>query len=117
MYREKGNHIVTTAIEQRAKPGRRQAVGAARVRGDVCTGAARRPGRDRCDSPALTDKTILISVMYANNEIGTIQDMAAIGKLAKEKAIIFHADATQAVGKIPVNVEAAGIDLLSCPPI
>ena len=63
---------------------------------------------------ALTDKTILISVMFANNEVGTIQDMAAIGKLAKEKGIIFHADATQAVGKIPVNVEAAGIDLLSC---
>ncbi len=63
---------------------------------------------------AITDKTILISVMFANNEVGTIQDIAAIGKLAKEKGIIFHTDATQAVGKVPVNVEAMGIDLLSC---
>jgi cysteine desulfurase len=63
---------------------------------------------------ALTDKTILISVMFANNEVGTIQDMAAIGKLAKARGILFHADATQAVGKIPVDVEAMGIDLLSC---
>ena len=62
---------------------------------------------------ALTDKTILISVMLANNEIGTVQDIAAIGKLAKEKGIVFHTDATQAVGKVPVDVEAMGIDLLS----
>ena len=62
---------------------------------------------------ALTDKTILISVMFANNEIGTIQDIAAIGKLAKEKGILFHTDATQAVGKVPIDVEAMGIDLLS----
>src|SRR5438445_242961 len=114
MYREKGNHIVTTAIEQRASL-------------DVCKRLERqgfemtyvpvRPdGLVELDAirQAITDKTILISVMFANNEIGTIQDMAAIGKLAKERGIIFHADATQAVGKIPVNVEAAGIDLLSC---
>src|SRR5881397_4374052 len=114
MYREKGNHIVTTAIEQRASL-------------DVCKRLERqgfemtyvpvRPdGLVELDAirQAITDKTILISVMFANNEIGTIQDMAAIGKLAKEKGIIFHADATQAVGKIPVNVEAAGIDLLAC---
>ena len=114
MYREKGNHIVTTAIEQRAsldvcKRLERQ--------GCVVTYVPVRPdGLVELDAirEAITDKTILISVMYANNEIGTIQDMAAIGKLAKEKGIIFHADATQAVGKIPVNVEAAGIDLLSC---
>jgi cysteine desulfurase len=114
MYREKGNHIVTTAIEQRASL-------------DVCR-RLERQGYEVTQVPvrpdglvevdaireALTDKTILISVMYANNEIGTIQDVAAIGKLAKEKGIIFHADATQAVGKIPINVEASGIDLLSC---
>jgi cysteine desulfurase len=52
--------------------------------------------------------------MFANNEIGTIQDIAAIGRLAKEKGVIFHTDATQAVGKISVDVEAMGIDLLSC---
>jgi cysteine desulfurase len=114
MYREKGNHIVTTAIEQRASL-------------DVCK-RLERQGYEVAYVPvrpdglvdletlrgAITDKTILISVMFANNEVGTIQDVAAIGRLAKEKGIIFHADATQAVGKIPVNVEAAGIDLLSC---
>src|SRR6202007_1919389 len=62
---------------------------------------------------AITPKTILISMMFANNEIGTIQDVAAVGKLAKGKGIIFHTDATQAVGKTPVDVEAMGIDLLS----
>jgi cysteine desulfurase len=113
MYREKGNHIVTTVIEQRASL-------------DVCK-RLERQGFEVTAVPvqpdglidvdeirrALTDKTILISVMFANNEIGTIQDIAAIGKLAKEKGIIFHTDATQAVGKIPIDVETMGIDLLS----
>ena len=114
MYREKGNHIVTTVTEQRAGL-------------DVCK-RLERQGFEVAYVPvqpdglvdldeirkAITAKTILISVMFANNEIGTIQDVAAIGKLAKEKGILFHTDATQAVGKIPVNVEAMGIDLLSC---
>jgi cysteine desulfurase len=113
MYREKGNHIVTTAIEQRAGL-------------DVCKRLERQGfevtylavGADGLVDPeairaALTDKTILISVMLANNEIGTVQDVAAIGKLAKEKGIVFHTDATQAVGKVPVDVETMGIDLLS----
>jgi cysteine desulfurase len=114
MYREKGNHIVTTVIEQRAgldvcKRLERQGFEVTYVPvgpdGLVDVEAIRR---------ALTDKTILISVMFANNEIGTIQDVAAIGRLAKEKGVLFHTDATQAVGKIPVDVEAMGIDLLSC---
>ena len=113
MYREKGNHIVTTTIEQRATL-------------DVCKRLERQGfevtyvpvGREglvdvEAIRAALTDKTILISVMFANNEIGTIQPVAGLGKLAKEKGIIFHTDATQAVGKIPVDVEAMGIDLLS----
>ncbi|OGQ90015.1 MAG: IscS subfamily cysteine desulfurase, partial [Deltaproteobacteria bacterium RIFOXYA2_FULL_55_11] len=62
---------------------------------------------------AITDKTILISIMAANNEIGTIQPVKEIGLVAKERGIFFHCDATQAVGKIPVDVEEAGIDLLS----
>jgi len=114
MYREKGTHIVTTAIEQRAtldtcKRLERQGftVTYVPVRADGLVDIA------EIDN-ALTDKTILISVMFANNEVGTIQDMAAIGKLAKARSILFHADATQAVGKTPVNVEAMGIDLLSC---
>jgi cysteine desulfurase len=64
-------------------------------------------------SDALTDKTILISIMAANNEIGTIQPVQEIGRLARDKGIPFHTDATQAVGKIPINVETMGIDLLS----
>lgn len=113
MYREKGNHIVTTTIEQRATL-------------DVCKRLERQGfevtyvpvGRDglvdvEAVRAALTDKTILISIMFANNEIGTIQPVAELGKLAKEKGIIFHTDATQAVGKIPVDVETMSIDLLS----
>ena len=113
MYREKGNHIVTTTIEQRATL-------------DVCKRLERQGfevtyvpvGRDglvdvETVRAALTPKTILVSVMFANNEIGTIQPIAELGKLAKEKGILFHTDATQAVGKIPVDVETMGIDLLS----
>ena len=114
MYREKGNHIVTTLIEQRAgldvcKRLERQGFEVTYVKvgtdGLVDVEAVR---------SALTPKTILISVMFANNEIGTIQPIAEIGRLAKDRGIVFHTDATQAVGKIPVDVEAMGIDLLSC---
>jgi cysteine desulfurase len=114
MYREKGTHIVTTVIEQRAGL-------------DVCKRLERQGfqityvpvGQDGLMDPeavraAITDKTILVSVMFANNEIGTVQPIAEIGKLAKEKGVLFHTDATQAAGKVPVDVEAMGIDLLSC---
>jgi cysteine desulfurase len=62
---------------------------------------------------AITEKTILISIMLANNEIGTINPVKEIGKIAKEKGILFHCDATQGVGKIPVDVQDMGIDLMS----
>ena len=62
---------------------------------------------------AITDKTIFISIMHANNEIGTIQPIAEIGKIAREKGITFHADAVQTVGHIPVNVGQLNVDLLS----
>jgi cysteine desulfurase len=62
---------------------------------------------------AITEKTILVSIMFANNEIGTIQPVEQIGKICKEKNVLFHSDATQAVGKIPVNVQDMNIDLLS----
>jgi cysteine desulfurase len=62
---------------------------------------------------AIEDETILITIMHANNEIGTIQPITEIGKLAREKGIIFHTDAVQTVGKIPVNVEELNVDLLS----
>jgi len=114
MYREKGNHIVTTTIEQRA--GLDVAKRLERAGYEVTYVPVQADGLVDVDqiAKAITDKTILISVMFANNEIGTIQDIAAIGKLAKAKGVIFHTDATQAVGKIPVDVEATGIDLLSC---
>jgi cysteine desulfurase len=114
MYREKGDHLVTTVIEHRAvldpckrleKQGLRVTYVAVGADGIVDVEAVRK---------ALTDKTILISVMFANNEIGTIQPIAELGRLAKEKGILFHTDATQAVGKIPVDVEKMGIDLLTC---
>src|SRR5215475_1129095 len=114
MYREKGNHIVTTVIEQRAtldtcKRLERQGF-------EVTYVPVRPDGLVEVEAirQAVTDKTILISVMFANNEIGTIQDIAAIGKLAKERGVIFHTDATQAAGKVRVDVEAMGVDLLSC---
>jgi len=62
---------------------------------------------------AITDKTILITIMYANNEIGVLQPVAEIGKIAKERGVLFHSDATQAVGKVPVNVISDNIDILS----
>ncbi len=62
---------------------------------------------------AITPETILISIMYANNEIGTIQPIADIGKLAKSRGVIFHTDAVQAIGNIPVNVNDLNVDLLS----
>ncbi len=62
---------------------------------------------------AITAKTILLTIMHANNEIGTLQPVEEIGKIAKEKNIPFHTDAVQTVGKIPVNVEALGVSLLS----
>jgi cysteine desulfurase len=113
MYREKGTHVVTTAIEQRAtmdvaKRLERQGFEVTFVPVDQhgCVDA-------QAIAAALTPKTILISVMHANNEIGTIQPVAEIGKLAKERGVVFHVDAIQSAGKIPVDVEAMGIDLLS----
>src|SRR5512132_1411360 len=114
MYREKGNHIVTTVIEQRAgidvcKRLERQGFAVTYVPvqpdGLIDVEEIRK---------AISDQTILISVVFANNEIGTLQDIAAMGTLAKEKGIIFHTDATQALGKTPIDVETMGIDLLSC---
>ncbi|WP_414639193.1 IscS subfamily cysteine desulfurase [Archangium sp.] len=62
---------------------------------------------------AMTDKTILVSIMFANNEIGTVQPVAAIGKLCRQRGILFHCDAVQGIGKVPFNVEEMNVDLAS----
>lgn len=113
MYKEKGDHIITTATEHRAVIDTAKYLEKKGV--SVTFLPVDKEGRVSAEDVrnAITDKTILISVMMANNEIGTINPIAEIGKVAKEKGIIFHCDATQGVGKIPVNVQEMGIDLMS----
>jgi len=113
MYAEKGNHIITVATEHKAvldtckhleKNGYRVTYLPVRQDGLVDLDMLR---------GAITDKTILVSVMYANNEIGVVQPIAEIGKIVKERGVLFHTDAVQAIGKIPVNVIRDNIDLMS----
>lgn len=113
MYREKGNHIVTSVTEHRAildtaKRLEKQGMQVTYLPVD-------KDGFVNPDevSKAITDKTILLSIMMANNEIGTVNPIAEIGRIAKSRGVLFHCDATQGVGKIPVDVEAMGIDLMS----
>jgi cysteine desulfurase len=113
MYAEKGNHIITTNVEHKAIL---DSCKVAEKRGFTVTYIeVDKEGLVKVEDirNAITDKTILISIMYANNEIGTINPISEIGKLAKEKGIIFHTDAVQALARIAVDVEASGIDLLS----
>jgi len=113
-YKDRGNHVITAVTEHKAIL-------------DTCK-ALERSGKAQVTylpvdqygmvdpddvRKAIIDKTVLISIMYANNEIGTIHPLREIGKIAKEKGILFHSDATQGVGKIPVDTEAMGIDLMS----
>ncbi|HKN26185.1 MAG TPA: IscS subfamily cysteine desulfurase [Candidatus Acidoferrum sp.] len=113
MYREKGNHIITQAIEHKAVL-------------DTCKNLEKhgfevtylpvqKDGRVDPEDvrKAIKPTTILISIMYANNEIGVINPIAEIGKIAKERGIIFAVDGVQAVGKIPVDVQKDNIDLLA----
>lgn len=112
-YKENGNHIITCVTEHKAVL-------------DCCKTLERRGYRVTylpVDSfglvspeqvrAAITDKTILISIMAANNEIGTLHPIREIGQIAKERGVLFHTDAVQAVGRVPVDVEAMGVDLLS----
>jgi cysteine desulfurase len=113
MYREKGNHIITQAIEHKAVL-------------DTCKNLEKhgfevtylpvqKDGRVDPEDvrKAIKPTTILISIMYANNEIGVINPITEIGKIAKERGIIFAVDGVQAVGKIPVDVQKDNIDLLA----
>jgi cysteine desulfurase len=109
----KGDHIVTSAIEHKAVL-------------DVCRTLEQRGaritrlpvGRDGLVDPAtveaaIGDRTVLVSIMYANNEVGTLQPVAEIGRICRRRGVLFHSDAAQAVGKVPVKVDADSIDLLS----
>ena len=113
MYKKKGDHIITQVTEHKATL-------------DVCKRLERtgckvtylpvdKFGQVHPDQvrDAITDQTILVSIMAANNEIGTIMPIAAIGAVCKEKGVFFHTDAVQTVGKVPMNVQEMGIDLLS----
>jgi cysteine desulfurase len=113
MYAERGNHIITQATEHKAVLDTCKRLEKEGVR--VTYLPVKTDGLIDLDQlrEAITDKTILISIMYANNEIGVVQPMAEIGKIAKEKGVLVHSDAVQAVGKIPVNVSKDGIDVLS----
>jgi cysteine desulfurase len=115
MYREKGDHIIISSTEHRSVLDTAKTLETKRgVK--VTYLPVDKYGMVSPDDvrAAITEKTVLISVMLANNEIGTINPVAEIGKVAKEKGVLFHCDATQGVGKIPVDVQAMGIDLLSC---
>ncbi len=112
-YAGRGNHIITWQTEHRAVL---DTCGHLEKKGfRVSYLAVERDGLLALDSlrKAITEKTILISLLYANNEIGVVQPVAAVGKLAREKGIVFHVDGVQALGKIPVRVEDNHIDLLS----
>jgi len=113
MYKEKGDHIITCSTEHRAILDTCKSLEKRGIK--VTYLAVEKDGRVSPDAVrnAITDKTILISIMLANNEIGTIHPIAEIGTLAKEKGILLHCDATQGVGKIPVDVEALKVDLMS----
>ncbi|HBI42364.1 MAG TPA: IscS subfamily cysteine desulfurase [Planctomycetales bacterium] len=112
-YRKKGDHLISVATEHNAilDPLRRLE----RDGYSVTILPVDRYGRvsARQVEAALTDRTILVSVMAANNEIGTLQPIGEIGRLCKSRGVLFHTDAVQAAGKIPLDVDVMGIDLLS----
>jgi cysteine desulfurase len=113
MYREKGNHIITQVTEHKAVLDTCKRL--EKYGYEVTYLPVEKDGRINLDDlrRAITPKTILISIMYANNEIGVIQPIEEIGKIAKEKGVFFHVDGVQAAGKIPIDVQRDGIDLLS----
>ncbi len=117
MYRERGNHIITQVTEHKAvldtckkleKMGYRVTYLPVMADGLIDLDDLRRA--IVTEGP---DKTILVTIMYANNEIGVVQPIREIGKICHEKGVLFHTDAVQAVGKIPVDVQADNIDVLS----
>ena len=112
-YRDKGDHLVTTVTEHKAILDTCK-----RLEKDGFRVTYLSVGKDGRVDPddvkkALTDKTILVSIMLANNEIGTVQPLAEIGKLTREKGVLFHSDAVQGVGKVDFDVQKMNVDLAS----
>lgn len=113
MYRDKGDHLITVATEHKAVLDAHHALEREGFRTTFL-----QVGSDGLIDleelrGAFTDQTILVSVMAVNNEIGVVQPMAEIGKICKERGVLFFCDAAQAIGKIPVDVEAWQVDLLA----
>jgi cysteine desulfurase len=113
MYREKGNHVITCVTEHKAVIDTCKKLEKQGAR--VTYLPVQKDGRISLDDlrSAITDKTILITIMTANNEIGVLQPIEEIGAIAKEKGILFHTDGVQAVGKIPFDVAKTKTDLVS----
>jgi cysteine desulfurase len=113
MYKERGNHIITQVTEHKAVLDTCKRL--EKLGYEITYLPVQPDGLIAIEDlkAAITEKTILVTIMFANNEIGVIQPVAEIGKLCHEKGVIFHTDAVQAVGKIPVDVQAMNIDLLS----
>ena len=112
-YAGKGNHIITTTIEHKAVLD-----SCKRLEKQGCTVTYLPARQDGIVDPeairaAMTDKTILVSVMLANNEVGTIQPIADIGKITRERGVLLHVDAVQGIGKTPFDVRAMNVDLAS----
>ncbi|BAC92325.1 IscS subfamily cysteine desulfurase [Gloeobacter violaceus] len=113
VYREKGNHIITVVTEHKCILDSAKYL---EQHGCRITYLPVKPDGliDLAElEAAITPETVLISVMFANNEIGVIQPVAEIAKIAKSHGVLFHTDAAQALGKVPIDVQALGIDLMS----
>lgn len=113
MYASKGNHIITCTTEHKAVLDTCKHI--EKLGGQVTYLQVKEDGLIDLNEleKAITDKTILITIMYGNNEIGVVQPIAEISKIARKHGVLFFTDATQAVGKIPVDVNADGIDLMA----
>src|SRR5246500_1357237 len=113
MYREKGNHIITAVTEHKAVLDTCKRL--EKYGYPVTYLPVQKDGLVDLDElkNAITDKTILVTIMAANNEIGVLQPWTEIGKICREKGVLFHSDAVQAIGKVPVDVNKDNIDLAS----
>ena len=112
-YRDKGNHVITTQIEHPAVTAVCKYLETYGIQSTYLTVDEYGLVNIRDIEAAITPETILITVMHANNEVGTIQPIAEIAAIARRKGIVLHTDAAQSVGKIPAHVSTLGVDLLS----